>query len=441
MNSKLMPNLPTQQGKRRVVIVGAGFAGLKLAYQLSGTAYEIFLIDKNNFHQFQPLFYQVATAGLAPGDISFPLRKAFKKEKNIHVRMTNVVGVDADQNTLMTDAGALPYDFLVMAIGGDTNYFGNENIMEHAVPMKSVSEALFIRNKIIYNYEAALNTADNAQKSALMSIVVVGGGPTGVELAGALAEMKRFVLPKEYPDLDFSLMEVYLLEAGGRLLNGMSDMAGEKSYRFLQKLGVNVLLNTAVEDYDGTNIQLGNGESLTSKTLLWAAGIKANSLAGIDTKAIGRGGRIIVDEFNKVLQYNNIYALGDLALMQTEDFPHGHPQVAQVAIQQAANLGKNLRLSLKQKDWRPFRYKDLGSMATVGKKLAVVDLPFIRFQGFFAWITWLFIHLMAIVGVKNKFNVFINWAWNYLSLDPSLRLLIRPKQVKHEHGEKDAWKS
>jgi NADH:ubiquinone reductase (H+-translocating) len=434
-----MPNMPATNQKR-VVIVGAGFAGLKLAYDLSGRNYQVVLIDKNNYHQFQPLFYQVATAGLAPGDISFPLRKAFKKEKNIHVRMTTVTHISPEENEIHTTAGSLPYDYLVMATGGDTNYFGNKNITEHAIPMKSVSEALFIRNKIIFNYEEALNTADQLEKQALMSIVVVGGGPTGVELAGALAEMKRYVLPKEYPMLDFSMMDVYLLEASNRVLNGMSTKAADKALRFLESLGVKVHLNTAVADYDGTNIQLANGSRLQSKTMLWAAGITANSLPGINESAIGRNKRWLVDEFNKVKGYDNIFALGDLALMTTKEFPHGHPQVAQVAIQQAKNLANNLNAELKAKKWKAFRYKDLGSMATVGKKLAVVDLPYIKFQGFLAWVTWLFVHLMAIVGVKNKLNVFMNWAWNYLSLDPSLRLLIRPKPVKPEKEGVAPWK-
>lgn len=433
-----MPNVHSSDAKR-IVIVGGGFAGLKLANELANTAYDVFLIDKNNYHQFQPLFYQVATAGLAPGDISFPLRKAFKKANNVHVRMTSVSSVDTANNEIVTAAGKLPYDYLVVAIGGDTNYFGNENIMKHAVPMKSVSEALFIRNKIIFNYEEALNTKDEQHKKALMTIVVVGGGPTGVELAGALAEMKRFVLPKEYPELDFELMDVYLLEAGSRLLNGMSDKAGEKSLRFLEKLGVKVQLKTAVQDYDGTDISLATGEKLQTKTLLWAAGIKANAIEGINQQVITRSGRWKVNAFNQVAGYENIFALGDLAMMETVQFPNGHPQVAQVAIQQAANLAKNMKRKIKSKEWKPFTYKDLGSMATVGRKLAVVDLPFIRFQGFFAWITWLFVHLMAIIGVKNKLSVFMNWAWNYLSLDPSLRLLIRPKQVD-ANKETNPWK-
>jgi NADH dehydrogenase len=437
-NLQYMPNIPAAKTKR-IVIIGGGFAGMKLTYKLANTGYQVVLIDKNNYHQFQPLFYQVATAGLAPGDISFPLRKAFKNEKNIHVRMTTVLEIFPDQNEISTSAGKLTYDYLVVAVGGDTNYFGNKNIQENAIPMKSVSEALFIRNKIIFNYEEALNIGDKYARKALMSVVVVGGGPTGVELAGALAEMKRFVLPKEYPTLDFSQMNVYLLEAGNKLLNGMSDKSSEMALRFLEELGVKVFLHTAVQDYDGTNILLADGTKLQSTTMLWAAGIKANFIPGLDEKIIGRGGRWKVDEYNKVEGYSNIFAIGDLAIMTSDEYPNGHLQVAQVAIQQATVLANNLKASLKNKPWKSFIYHDKGSMATVGKKLAVVDLPFIKFQGFLAWIVWLFVHLMAIVGVKNKFDVFMNWAWNYLSLDPSLRLLIRPKPVRQDK-EAFPWK-
>jgi NADH:ubiquinone reductase (H+-translocating) len=437
-NLQYMPNIPAAKTKR-IVIIGGGFAGMKLTYKLANTGYQVVLIDKNNYHQFQPLFYQVATAGLAPGDISFPLRKAFKNEKNIHVRMTTVLEIFPDQNEISTTAGKLTYDYLVVAVGGDTNYFGNKNIQENAIPMKSVSEALFIRNKIIFNYEEALNIGDKYARQALMSVVVVGGGPTGVELAGALAEMKRFVLPKEYPTLDFSQMNVYLLEAGNKLLNGMSDKSSEMALRFLEELGVKVFLHTAVQDYDGTNILLADGTKLQSTTMLWAAGIKANFIPGLDEKIIGRGGRWKVNEYNKVEGYSNIFAIGDLAIMTSDEYPNGHPQVAQVAIQQASLLANNLKAEIKNKTWKPFSYHDKGSMATVGKKLAVVDLPFIKFQGFLAWIVWLFVHLMAIVGVKNKFDVFMNWAWNYLSLDPSLRLLIRPKPVRQDK-EAFPWK-
>ena len=436
---EFMQNIPSS-GKERVVIVGGGFAGMKLAYLLSDSDFQVVLIDKNNYHQFQPLFYQVATAGLAPGDISFPLRKAFKKEDNVHVRMTSLEKIFQDEKMILTKAGALQYDYLVLAMGGETNYFGNEGVQKYATPMKSVSEALFIRNKIIYNYEESLNTGDEKLRSGLMSVVVVGGGPTGVELAGALAEMKRYVLPHEYPMLNFNQMEVHLIEAGERLLQGMSDASGAMALQFLRKMGVKVSLKTAVQDYDGLNILLSDGQSLQARTMLWAAGIKAVSVEGLHPDQIGRGNRIRVDEFSRVAGSNDIFALGDIAIMQTTDYPNGHPQVAQVAIQQAKNLAKNLSSRGRKKVWKPFRYNDKGSMATIGKNLAVVDLPFIRFQGYWAWVFWLFVHLMAIVGVKNKVNVFMNWAWNYLALDPSLRLLIRPKAVREEIGNESPWK-
>lgn len=434
-----MPNIPSGKGKK-VVIIGAGFAGLKLAYGLAKYNFQIVLIDKNNYHQFQPLFYQVATAGLAPGDISFPLRKAFKNIHNVHVRMATLVEILPHKNEVITSAGSVDYDYLVLAMGGETNFFGNQRIKEYSVPMKSVSEALFIRNKIIYNYETALNTSNVVERQALMSIVVAGGGPTGVELAGALAEMKRFILPKEYPTLDFSQMNVFLLEGSPRLLNGMSEKAGDKALRFLEQLGVKVFLSTMVKDYDGTFIDLSDGTRLQSKTLLWAAGITANPVRGLSEAVLVRGNRIKVDDYNRVEGYENIFALGDLAGMISEAYPNGHPQVAQVAIQQAKNLTANLKKGASPGFSQKFIYKDKGSMATIGKKLAVVDLPFLKFDGFIAWIVWLFVHLMAIVGVKNKINVFLNWAWNYLSLDPSLRLLIRPKPIKQELEEKSPWK-
>ncbi len=417
-----------ENGKKRVVIIGGGFAGLKLARQLANTAYQIVLIDKNNFHQFQPLFYQVATSGLEPSSIAFPLRKIFQKRQNVHFRMAELLEVNSNVQEIYTSLGKLKYDHLVLATGVDTNYFGNRNIEQFAIPMKSVSEAIFLRNSILRNYEKALNESDPEKAANYMNIVLVGGGPTGVELAGALAEMKSEILPKDYPELDFSLMNVYLFEASGRLLNGMSDVASKKAEAYLKKLGVIVKTEARVADYDGLTIKLDSGEKFHSYTLVWAAGVVARQIKGVSEVAATRGGRIRVDLFNKVPGLNHVYAIGDLSVQKEGDFQNGHPQVAQVGLQQASNLAKNLKNHLQNKKMKPFHYKDRGSLATIGKNLAVADLPGMKMQGFFAWVLWLFVHLMAIVGVKNRFFILINWVWNYFTSDQSLRVLIRPKK-------------
>jgi NADH dehydrogenase len=424
-----LPNLP-KLSLPRIVVIGAGFAGLKLARKLKNKNYQVILLDKNNYHQFQPLFYQVATAGLEPSAISFPLRKVFHNTPNVTFRMAEAQRIDQEKNRVYTGIGYVDYDYLILAMGADTNYFGMKNIMENSVPMKSVSEALFIRNKIISNYEKAINIADLQKRKALMNVVIVGGGPTGVELAGAMAELRNKVFPKDYPQLNFDNMKVVLIEMGPSLLAGMSPTSGQKAKEYLESLQVDVMLNTAVENYDGLNVMINGEEKLKTNTLLWAAGIAPNGIEGIVDTQKFKNGRLLVDEFNLVHNSKNIYALGDLCLQQLPDYPKGHPQVAQVAIQQADNLGNNFLGQLKNKAPKAFRYNDLGSMATVGRKLAVVDLPFIKFQGILAWLTWLFVHLMAILGVKNRIFIFLDWSWNYLAFDPSLRLLIRPTYVK-----------
>ncbi|MBS9523340.1 NAD(P)/FAD-dependent oxidoreductase [Litoribacter ruber] len=430
-----LPNLP-QSNHKRVVILGGGFAGLQLAKKLSGKPYQVVLLDKNNYHQFQPLFYQVATSALEPSAISFPLRKIFHHSKNVTFRMTEVESISPDEKRVFTKMGFVDFDYLVLAMGADTNYFGIENIKQKSTPMKSVSEALYIRNRIIANYEKAINTQDENEKRALMNIVIVGGGPTGVELAGAMAELRNRILPKDYPELDFHQMQVILAEAGESLLAGMTPQASAHALKYLKNLGVEVIFKAAVTDYDGLTVKVKNYPNFNSRTLVWAAGVKPNAVDGIHADQVAGNGRLLVNEFNQLAGADYIFALGDQCLMASEDYPRGHPQVAQVAIQQATNLAKNLVSLHKNQPLRPFKYKDLGSMATVGKKLAVVDLPFIRFQGFFAWVTWLFVHLMAILGVRNKLFILLNWAWNYFSFDVSLRLLIRPRMVKdHESKE------
>lgn len=429
-----IPNIPETTAKK-IVILGGGFAGLRLARKLKGSDYQVILLDKNNYHQFQPLFYQVATAGLEPSAISFPLRKIFHDTPNVTFRMAESLGIDQNNSRVFTNEGYIDYDYLVLALGADTNYFGMKNIMENSIPMKSVSEALYIRNKIISNYEQAINTSDIALRKSLMNVVIVGGGATGVELAGAVAGLRNNILPKDYPQLNFSNMKVVLAEAGPTLLAGMSTAASQKALEYLHKLGVEVLLNAPVEDYDGLTIHIKGLEPLQTQTLLWAAGVTPIHIHGIEDSQIFRNGRLIVDAYNKLINSDNVYVIGDLCIQQTSDYPLGHPQVAQVALQQAKNLAHNFKSLLKNKPLREFRYKDLGSMATVGRKLAVVDLPFVKFQGFFAWIVWLFVHLMAILGVKNKIFVFLNWSWNYFSFDPSLRLLIKPSYVRQKDRE------
>lgn len=428
----MSPNLPSSSLKR-IVVIGAGFGGLALAQALADTEdFQVVLIDKNNYHQFQPLFYQVATAGLEPAAISFPLRLVFHNKKNVHVRVTEVLKIDTPKQEILTEIGTITYDYLVIAAGADTNFFGQQNIIDNAFPMKSVSEAIALRNRLLLNFENALIADNEEDRKGMLSVVVVGGGPTGVEVSGTLAEMKSHVLPKDFPEIDFHLMQVYIVESGAELLGPMSVESQEKSKEFLEKLGVNILLNTRVTDFDGQFAFLSNGQKIRTNNLVWAAGIKANFIEGIvPTDQLARGGRIKVNHFNQVIGHENIFALGDVAMMvDVKEYPNGHPQVAQPAIQQGQLLAKNLGAILRNNEPKAFVYKDLGSMATIGRNLAVVDLPFYHFQGFFAWLTWMAVHLFSLLGVKNKLLIFINWVWNYITYDQSLRLIIKPKIPK-----------
>lgn len=435
----MIPNIPDTD-KKRIVIVGAGFAGLEIAQRLSKrNDIQIVLLDKNNYHQFQPLFYQVAMAGLEPSSISFPLRKIFQSSKNLHIRVTEVNKVCSDRKVIDTNLGEIQYDELVIATGADTNYYGMKEIEKRAIPMKSVSEALALRNRILQNFEDALTTENPQERIALMNVVVVGGGPTGVELAGTLAEMKRFILPKDYPDLNFESMQIYLLEGMDEVLAAMSDEASKKACEYLKNLGVTVQTGQMVTEFDGRQVITKQGLRIATTNLVWAAGVKASILKGFSKESIGPGGRLKVNAFNKVLGYDSIYAVGDVALMNgDEKYPKGHPQLAQAAIQQAKNLAKNMKKKQEGKEPAPFRYKDLGTMATIGRNLAVVDLPFWKFQGFFAWLTWMFVHLISIVGVRNRVVVFINWLWNYITYDQSLRLIIKPRPTSLEVREKES---
>ena len=423
---KYIPGIPNSP-KKRVVIIGGGFAGLQVAKSLKNSNFQIILIDKNNYHQFQPLFYQVATAGLEPSAISFPIRKMFQNRKDMHFRLASLNTIDSAANEIITDIGKLKYDYLVLAIGADTNYFGNKNIQQHAIPMKSISEAIHLRNVIISNFEKALNETDESAIQSLLNFVIVGGGPTGTELAGALCEMRNNILPKDYPEMDFSLMKINLVEATDKVLNGYSEVSSKKGRQYLEKLGANIMTNTFVQDYDGQKIKLAGGQSLESDTLIWAAGVRGNIAEGLEQECIGRAGRILVDQNNLVRNHENVFAIGDIAIMSTDKFAEGHPQVAQVAIQQAKLLTENLKRKERGKQLKRFVYHDKGSLATIGRHLAVADLPRFSFQGFTAWVLWLFVHLMSILGAKNRLFVFINWAWSYFTYDQSLRLLIKQK--------------
>lgn len=413
----------------KIVIVGGGFGGLRLARKLNNKpGFEVLLIDKFNYHQFQPLFYQVATAALDASNISFPLRKVFQKSRNVRIRMEELKQVIPAENKIITDAGEYFFDILVLATGADTNFFGNQKMASNAFPMKSTVEALQLRHRLIQNFEDAIRTKDEEELKRLMNIVIVGGGPTGVEVAEALGEMKRYVLPKDYPELDFKKMNIYILEGGDRTLAAMSRESSDDSCRYLNKLGVTVLTKALVKEYDGKEVTLADGKTIPANTVIWAAGIKGNVPEGIDKDLIVRGNRIKVDRYNRMLGFSNIYVLGDLSYMETPQYSTGHPQVASVAIKQADVLAENLkRLERKSTDFYEFEYHDKGSMATIGKNMAVVDLPRpkMHFRGLLAWLIWMGLHLFLILGIKNRIFVFVNWVYSYVTYDQSLRLIFK----------------
>lgn len=410
--------------RKKIIIAGGGFAGIQLARHLDNDLFDILLIDKLNHHMFQPLFYQVATSQLEPSSISFPLRKIFQKKKNTQIRLAEVQSVDPASDTLLTSIGSFNFDFLVLATGCKTNFFGNAQIEKNSLALKSTYDAIRIRNEILQGFEDLLS-AKEEEKEYLLNTVIVGAGPTGVELSGAFAEIKKNILPRDFPLLDLKDMKIILLEGGPHTLNTMSDLAKNASEKYLIRMGVEIRKNVFVRNYDGNTVFLSNGNAIKSRKVIWTAGITGNLIKGIKDDAIVSNSRIKVDRFNLVSGYNNIYALGDIAYMETPLYPKGHPQVANVAINQARNLARNLKSLEKNEPLKEYEYRNLGTMATVGKNKAVVDLPFMRFKGYFAWFIWMFLHLMLILSVRNKIIIFINWAWSYVTRDTSLRLILK----------------
>lgn len=415
----------------RIVIVGGGFAGISMAKSLANEEVQVVMFDKHNYHTFQPLLYQVSSASLEPDAIAYPLRKIIKKNDRAFFRLADVKQIHPEEKEIETSIGNLKYDYLILATGTRTNYFDNKEVEKHSMPMKQVPQALNIRSLILQNFEKAAITKSKQERLALLNFVIVGGGPTGVELAGAIAELKNHILPRDYKDLDAGAMEIHLLEGADRVLPPMSEHASKKAEYFLRKLGVNVHCNTLVSNYDGKTVTTNSDLFLESETLIWAAGVTGKPVKGLRADAlIERANRYKVDEYNQVMGYDSIFALGDIASMETEAFPKGHPQLAQPAIQQGKLLGENIIKLIEGKPLKKFVYNDKGSMATVGRNKAVVDLKHYKFGGFFAWFVWMFVHLMSLVGFRNKVIVFFNWTYNYINFDKASRLIIRPYTKK-----------
>ena len=425
----------------KVVIVGGGFAGLNLAKKLiRNDDFQVTLVDKNNYHFFPPLLYQVSTSFIEPSNISYPFRRMFQKKANFRFHLGCLTNIDTENNIVETDTGDVEYDGLVLAMGTETNYFGMENVKRNALPMKSIDDALNIRNHILINLEKVVRLSNGPEREKLQNIVIAGGGPTGVEVSGMLAEMRKNILRKDYPELKNLRGNIYLIDASPTLLGPMSQKSQEEANKVLKDLGVKIILDTAVKDYDHGLVMLANGETIPAATVLWTSGVIARKVPGIPAESIGRGRRIIVDEFNKVKGTENVYAIGDICYQTTDpENPGGHPQLAQVAIQQGKHLAENLERLREKEPMKPFRYHNKGTMAIIAKYKAVVDLPRGFFKGFIAWLVWLFIHLIPIAGYRNKFKLAANWMWSFISNDPTLRLIIRPKkeamEVLREEGK------
>ncbi len=424
--------------KQRVVIVGGGFSGLKVASMLRKSDFQVILIDKNNYHQFPPLIYQVASAGMEPSSISFPFRKIFSNNSGVYYRMAELRGIFPDKKIIQTSIGKIEYDYLILSAGATTNFYGNKNIEAEAMPMKTASEAMGLQNAILANLERAITCATKQELQELLNVVIVGGGATGVEVAGVIAEMKHTVLPHDYPDIDPSQMNIYLIEAGNRLLSGMSPESSAAVEKFLRRMGVNLLLNKMVTDYKDHKVMLADGSSIATRTFIWVSGIAGTEVGNMPSDHLGRGRRVKVDAFNQVEGMDGVFCIGDQCIMSgDEDYPNGHPQVAQVAIQQGKNLAKNLIRLKKGKEMKPFHYKNIGSMATVGRNKAVCEFAGLKLNGFIAWVMWLVVHLRSILGVRNKTVVLLNWMYNYFNYNQSLRMIFYPKKAK-EISEREA---
>lgn len=414
--------------KKRVVIVGGGLGGLDLAFKLVDGDYQVVLVDKNNYHQFPPLIYQVASGGLEPSSISFPFRRLFQGHKDFFFRMAEVESVDTAKKTILTTVGEIEYDYLVVAAGATTNFFGNKDIQATTLPMKSVSEAMRLRNTILRNLEKALTEEDPTRKQALMNIVVVGGGASGVEIAGAVAEMKKNIIARDYPDLDSSQMHIYLVNASDRLLSAMDPVSSKRAEADLKELHVHIRQPQFATEYKDGILKTSAGLEIPTQTVIWVSGICANKIEGFPAESIGHAGRFLTDRFCRVKGLKDVYAIGDISLIEgDEEYPLGHPQLAQVAMQQAKTVAKNLKAIAKGEEPKPFKYKNLGVMATIGRNHAVAEISGKKFGGFPAWVLWLIVHLRSILGVKNKTFILLNWIWNYINYKQSLRLILKAK--------------
>ena len=414
--------------KKRIVIVGGGLGGLELAFKLVDGDYQVVLVDKNNYHQFPPLIYQVASGGLEPSSISFPFRRLFQGKKDFFFRMAKVESVNTDKKTIKTTVGEIDYDYLVLAFGAKTNFFGNKDIEATTLPMKSVSEAMRLRNTILRNLELALTEEDPARKQALMNIVVVGGGASGVEIAGAVAEMKKNIIARDYPDLDSSQMHIYLVNAVDRLLSAMDPVSSKRAERDLKELHVHIRQPQFATEYKDGILKTSAGLEIPTQTVIWVSGICANTVEGFPAESIGHAGRFLTDRFCRVKGVKDVYAIGDVSLVEgDEEYPLAHPQLAQVAMQQAKTVAKKFKAMSKGKELKPFKYKNLGVMATIGRNHAVAEISGKKFGGFPAWALWLVVHLRSILGVKNKTFILLNWVWNYINYKQSLRLILKAK--------------
>ena len=424
-------NIPTSD-LPRIVIIGAGFAGLQIAKKTRNDKYQLVLIDKHNYHTFQPLLYQVSSAGLEPDSIAYPIRKILAKKDNTYYRLANVTHIDTASQELHSDIGSLKYDKLVIATGATNNFFNNVSIEQQALPMKSLTDALNLRSKILGNFEKALNTNDLQEREALMSFVIVGAGPTGVELAGALAELKNKILPLDFPDLDLRIMKIHLIEAAPRVLAPMSNFSSEKAYTALKKLGVHIWTDTFVEGYENNIVTTNKEVSFPTDTLIWAAGVKGCHPEGLSEAVIGRGDRILCDDYCKVQGFENLYVAGDVGLIQSDTYPKGLPMLGSIAMQQGQYLAKAFNKEAQGKTTPPFRYNDKGTMATIGRNKAVAEIGKFKFKGAFAWLVWMFVHLMLLVGFRNRVVVLVNWIWNYFRYNNGLRLIVRPYKRNNE---------